>query len=207
MEDLLRVRAKTQITCDELKQETIRNVVQMIREMEGGKEVAVGAPRDRLESFFLRVVEEARAARLETAGVTVGSGAASFFGGISREEKAENILQNLLKTAEQKQAEAPAEDAGAPVVVPAAAPESQVDRQLLENLVRESPTPAAPGEGKAGTEAAGEPERPVVVPASHEPRPEEVARQTIDSLLRGKPSEEKKPDDEKAGRKDRKAER
>ena len=44
-------------------------------------EVSVQTPRDRLENFFLHVVEEARAARIETSGVTVGAKPSAFFSG------------------------------------------------------------------------------------------------------------------------------
>src|SRR5208337_2793784 len=67
VDDLLSVRAKTQITSDRLKQETISAVVKLIHGLEGpDAEISVQAPRDRLENFFLRVVEEAREARLQT---------------------------------------------------------------------------------------------------------------------------------------------
>lgn len=199
MEDLLRVRAKTQITCDELKQETIRAVVGLINEKEGtGKEVSVDAPRDRLEHFFLRVVEEAREARVETAGVTVGTGAASFFSGIAREDKAETLLNDLLKSTAQR-APAPVEEGDQPVVVPAAEP-VKVDQRLLETLVKES----APAASEPKPEPAPAKEGPVVLPAGGVASDAETTRQVLDGLLKGG---ESKPDAEANKASDSKTER
>ena len=176
VEDLLRVRAKTQITSDQLKRETIQKVVEVIQEMEGAdREVNVEAPRDRLEHFFLRVIEEARAARLETSGVTGGTGAASFFQGIQREEKAENILQDLLS-------QAPAERAPeeAPVVVSAQAKEPEAVKAALQDLVQpKTLEPAQP----VPRQRAPAVEAPVVLPAGERVESEKVTREVLGSLL------------------------
>lgn len=181
MEDLLRVRAKTQITSAELKRETIAAVVDMITKMEGtDKDIQVEAPRDRLENFFLRVVEEARAARLETAGVTMGTTAATFFSGIERGEKAEVILQELLKspgvtkTVEEKTVE----EAETPVVVPASQDRPREDKDLLRSLVGAGETAR-----KGGAEASVVRDVPVVLPAGDEPVKQATTREVLDSLI------------------------
>ena len=205
VDELLRVRAKTQITSDELKRETINSVVRLIREMEGSaKEVSVEAPRDRLESFFLRVVEEARAAQIETSGVTVGAGAESFFKGIAREEKADMLLQELLKSPEEREAPAGEEEAEErPVVLPATEQKPSADGKLLRELVQQPASETGAAE-KGISKEPTEDQEPVVLPAGGSAPPEETTRQVLDSLLHGKESEEEPEDRQKA--QDRKAE-
>jgi ABC-2 type transport system ATP-binding protein len=183
MDDLLTVHAKTQITSDQLKAETINAVVALIAEMEGqGKEVAVEAPRDRLESFFLRVVEEARAARLETAGVTVGTSAASYFGGIAREEKADSLLNELLKTptAIPREEEAAEEEVREQVVVlPASERPETRQKSILGELVKGSKLLPDAGEQAVPEEE----QRPVVLPAGEEKPKETTTREVLGGLL------------------------
>lgn len=178
MDDLLTVHAKTQITSDQLKQETIKAVVDLIAQKEGEeKGVVVEAPRDRLESFFLRVVEEARAARLETAGVTVGTSAASYFGGIEREQKADNLLSELLQTQSTVPAEeeAPAEQDKVVVLPASERPETQ-QKTVLSDLVKSG--------GPISSEAASkEEDKPVVLPAGEEKPKDVTTRQVLDGLL------------------------
>jgi len=175
VDELLSLRAMTQITTEELKPETIERICAVIRSVEGqDKPVSVGAPKDRLETFFLRVVEEARAARLETAGTTVGTGAAAFFAGIQREEKAESILQELLKAPEERKEEEVAE-----TVVPLSAPEPEPQKQVLEELVR-SPEEVAEQPAK---------EEVLVRPAGEKP-PKETAKEVLEGLLRPPPESE-----------------
>jgi ABC-2 type transport system ATP-binding protein len=164
VEELLSLRAKTQITTDRLNPATIDQVVNRIRELEGpGMDVSVQTPRDRLETFFLHVVEEARAAHLETSGVTVGAKPSSFFSGIEREQKADQILEDLLKTTAEKTAERKekASEAAEPttVVVPLQK-EPEADEQVIGALLKESVRDGA----RAGAAETKEPQ--VVLPAS-----------------------------------------
>jgi ABC-2 type transport system ATP-binding protein len=192
LEELLSLRAKTQITVDALKQETLRRMIELVREMEGaGKEVEVGSPKDRLESFFLRVVEEARSANVQTSGVTAGAGAASYFSAIERESKADGILKDLLAGAPVKAEEAPA---GPPVVLPASEEKARTDDKLIGELIVKSATPE-PVEKKAEETKKDE---PVVLPASKEKPVQEVRREVLDSLLNPGQSQEK-TDDAKPG--------
>jgi len=178
LDDLLSLHAKTQITVDALKKETLHRMLDILREMEGADTpVEVGPPKDRLESFFLRVVEEARAANIQTAGVTAGAGAASFFGGIEREAKADVLLKELLADAPVK-TETPAEEA--PVVLPASEQKERADEKMLTELVVQPPSPDAPAAPKEEEAPRIE---PVVLPASKEKPEQEVRREVLDSLL------------------------
>jgi len=167
VDELLSLRAKTQITTDRLNAATIEQVVSRIHELEGpGMEVSVQTPRDRLENFFLHVVEEARAARLETSGVTVGAKPSDFFSGIAREQKADVILEELLKTTAERtveQKESPDREEQ-PVVVPLQQ-EPKSDDKLISGLLKESiPSAAARTGGASGQRPAAE--QQVVLPAS-----------------------------------------
>ena len=191
LDELLSLRAKTQITVDVLKKETVRRMLDLVREMEGeGKEIEVGSPKDRLESFFLRVVEEARAANVQTAGVTAGAGAASFFGAIEREAKADTILEELMTKAPVKVEEAAVE---APVVLPASESKPAADEKMLGELVVKTAAPETPAaKPEEETKAA-----PVVLPASKERPEQEVQREVLDGLLN--PGQDKEKTDDKPG--------
>ena len=180
VDKLLRLRAMTQITTEELRPKTVDRICGVIRELEGdAKEVTVEAPRDRLETFFLRVVEEARAAQLETAGTTPGTGAAAFFSGIEREERAERVLEDLLKAPEVT--EAPVERK-APVVLLGAEREPGADQGMLKSLVVEAKAAPEPGREPPERETSPE-EAPVVLPASEEGPSGATARDVLDGLL------------------------
>jgi len=196
IDSLLRVGSQTQITSDQLAPETITQIRNLIGKLEGSTtQVDVEAPRDRLESFFLRVIEEARSARLETAGTTTGTGAASFFSGIEREDKAEKILSDLLKSSEVVEI---VREEGRPVVVPAGPEEPSVDEVLLTSLVEASDDgSAASPKTRTPFELDDEGDKPsVVIPASRESVTGPTTQQVLDDLLGGPTSNEAKAEDE-----------
>ncbi len=189
IDELLKVRALTQITANQLKPETVDRVLEAIRDMEGSdQEVEVGSPRDRLESFFLRVVQEAREAQLDTAGTTAGTGAEAFFTGISREDKAEQILENLLLTADQKQKAKPEEEKEERVVLPAAEREDKQPKEaMIKQLVREEPAKSKGGKGEeeaAEKPAPEEQKAPDVLPASGPGEKQPTTEEVLSDLLK-----------------------
>lgn len=222
VEELLSVRSQTQITVEQLRPDTVNRLVALIQEREGPeKEVTVRSPRERLEQFFLKVVEEARRARVETAGTVVGTGAAAFFEEIAREGKADTILEDLLQGAKLWQAAPPAraeapEGEGPsaaptekqPVVIPSARPEPEPDKQLLHELVETAgpPEPSATettagaepteeGPAFAGRSSGGR--RPVVLPAGEKKPPERPTKDVLEGLLKpGKRDEEEETEKE-----------
>jgi ABC-2 type transport system ATP-binding protein len=179
MDELLEIKAQTQILTPQLRPETIAKVVDTIQEMEGAhKTVDVSTPRDRLESYFLRVVEEARAAHIETAGVTVGAGAESFFEGIKRDEKADNLLATLLaKSEELKVDDGDIPAVPLPEVKPASEPVSKQTENILDGLVKSKE------DDKAEEEKVEE--KPKVVSASEPDTPERTTDDVLNSLLGG----------------------
>ena len=71
--DLLRQKQVTQFSTGELKAGTIEKIKSLILREEGETRIDVEKPLDRLEKFFLSVVEKARAERLATPGAEASS--------------------------------------------------------------------------------------------------------------------------------------
>jgi len=197
---LLRVQAQTQITTGELKPETVAKVVETIKGIEGaGMEVEVGRPRERLETVFLRVVEEAQSARVETAGTMAGTGADVYFSAIDRGEKASAILEDLLKTTEERKAPVSESEVAAEptVVVPASEPEEERSEAVLDELLARSPA--------EGGEEEAEPEAPHVARAAEVEDAGPSTRDVLDGLLHpgGEKRDEAEGDKASHGEKER----
>ena len=96
MEQVLAQRDKTQFTAERLTAETIEAIRRLIREREG-KDVLVATPRDRLESLFLRIVQQAHRDQVETHGSQMAGALAGFLG-----EGADGraVLDSLVKAVE-----------------------------------------------------------------------------------------------------------
>ena len=166
-------------------------------------EVSVETPRDRLETFFLHVVEEARAARLETSGVTVGAKASEFFSGIEREQKADAIMEELLKTTAERAAEPkemPEAEEQRVVVVPLQQ-EPKADEQVISGLLKESAPASARTGGAGGTHPPAE-QQLVVLPASGNGEDSKTTQEVLKDLLTTrKPAPDEENDAESRTRK------
>lgn len=142
MEDVLSRRDQLQIVCDRLSDEAMRQIEQIIERE--GKSLRVSVPRDRLESLFLRIVEQAHTRRIATSGAERAGALAGFLG---EAQTGRAVLESLVRV-EPEQTPPPA----APPAVPAPA---EADRQVLQTLTQ---TPAA-AEEPAGA-ARPEPTEP-----------------------------------------------
>ena len=108
---LLQRQAVTQISADELAPETVADVLDLIESREGDKKVVVETPMDRLEDYFLKVVEEARDARVVTGGATRGGGFDRFFDDVEkRERSSEEVLADLVTEDRPVEIAAPEEE-------------------------------------------------------------------------------------------------
>ena len=76
--ELLRKRDVTQITTPRLSEETVEQLRDLIKRLENMDIVDVSQPRQRLEEFFLRIVEDAQAANIRTSGATAGGQIPAF---------------------------------------------------------------------------------------------------------------------------------
>ena len=160
LEDVLSRRDQMQITTETLTPETVAAIERLVREREG-KELSVTTPRDRLEALFLRIVQQAQARKVETAGSDAVGRIAEFLGaGEGVEGRA--VLESLIQTERvPERIEVP----------PPAAVEPDVS--LLEDLAQEVPAETA-AESTAPTKA---------LPAA--PVAEDVDRSVLDELAGG----------------------
>jgi ABC-2 type transport system ATP-binding protein len=159
----------TQITTEKLTENTIAEVRELIRRLEGKPLLEVSAPSDKLEDLFLRIVREAQAQNLRTSGARAAGALPSFLGTTPSEDRA--LITSLLEAAQR-----PAPSAEGVAAVPAAPPVVQPSAEVLEQLLRQPERPSAPP--------------PPVAPAREEPRREvDADRSIIDGLLK-----ERRPD-------------
>ncbi len=160
--ELLRQHGLTQIIAEQLPADTIEGIRRLVAQADRSV-LEVTAPRDRLETLFLRIVEQAQSERAATGGAVSTGEVAEFLRGQS-EAQAEALVEQLVAAGrgEAERAEAEPEE-------PAEAPEPPraVDKTVLEDLTRAKPEPSA------------EPPRP-----AQPPKPKvEPDRGLIDSLL------------------------
>ncbi len=155
--ELLSREYMTQITTERLSEATIERIKRLVEQDEGKHVVNVAAPSDKLETFFLRIVREAQAARQQTSGADGSGRIADFLAG---PDQGQELVESLVAASQAPKEEAHEEDASAAEPQPAAA--------VLEDLVtasrsRSEATPAA----------------------SHEtpPREQQVDRDLIDNLI------------------------
>ncbi|MCH8853449.1 MAG: ABC transporter ATP-binding protein [Planctomycetes bacterium] len=178
IDELLRQQGSTQITAPRLKDETIEEITQLIRRRENKAVTAVEHPTERLEHFFVRIVEEAQASRVATAGVQAGGEVPDFLS----EEHGETVVDTLVSAADQPTAEE--SKTPAPERID---PQEDLDAHVLSDLMEETAAPAvqaeqrsqevaAPASGASGAEPrqAGE---------SSEDADRDVDRGVIDALL------------------------
>jgi len=192
VEELLAKQELTQIVAPALDEETLARVKSVILERQKDAEVRVEHPIDRLESYFLRVVDEARAARVDMSDVTAGAGLAEFLHGAPGEPAEKTGEEVLAELATGAVGPLPSDEQPEQVPLPATPVAEEVDERVLGEL----------------TPAAAEPmqqEPPMVEPASaspdeEEPREtEEVLERLLDSHDPGQPQPEPAGADNAAG--------
>ncbi len=148
MEEILARRDRLQITCDRLPPEAVAEIERIVRSRGGSVEVSM--PRDRLESLFLRIVREASARRLETAGSAPAGQIAGFLGEQARDRE---VLESLLMPAAAPREPEPV----------AAAAADEPDSSVLAELSGAAARPGAGPETEEITPALGvEPDRRVI---------------------------------------------
>lgn len=164
VDELLLDTQRTVIQTPRLAPETISKIEQVILKAEGKAIEKVHAPRQRLEQFFMELVEKARQEQVETSGVVHGGSTANFL----RADEAEGgeLIESLVsdkEDAELVQEVARIEEKQAQIH------EEQRDEVLAELLNDDIPepetSPAYPETAKAPTP------------------PQDVDESVIDSLL------------------------
>ncbi len=144
IEDVLAVRDRVVLEGERLSEQTLREIVELVRSREG-KTLEIRTPKDRLENLFLRVVERAHAQQIETAGTTAAGEIAAFLGG---EATGREVLEQLVQVGpEQPEASQPA------TASPAGGPQPPAEDVLGALTAEAEPTPGADAPAK---EAPGE---------------------------------------------------
>jgi ABC-2 type transport system ATP-binding protein len=125
------------ITTPALSRETLQRVLDVIRHDVDQNLVRIDTPTQNLESYFLGVVEKARASALQTSGATSGTQVAAYLrGDAEATPQADRVLERLTAPSKPTAAESP------PVSVP---PAPSVDAAKLEALAQPAPpAPTAP---------------------------------------------------------------
>jgi ABC-2 type transport system ATP-binding protein len=170
VDDLLRQVQSTQITSPALKPETVEEIKLLIAQREERAEVEVSHPTERLETFFVRIVQQAQAAQVSTSGVEAGGQLADFLAEPQAEQEA--LIGELVAAADQPSAHHVEE------VVPV---EPSPADAVVEELLGQAPPSPEPVTAEPAAEAAQAP-----TPAAKQPQPVEkdkVDRSVIDSLL------------------------
>ncbi|MEN9674431.1 MAG: hypothetical protein RIS76_327 [Verrucomicrobiota bacterium] len=160
LKELLAEPDEVQITSPVLSRETLQKALDILRH-EAGDRVRVDTPTQNLESYFLGVVERARAKADSTSGATSGNQVAQFIAGGHAESsgQSERVLDRLTRPA-----------AGPAPTVEVSEPKSAVDENRLAGLTktaapeaiasgnstRPAPAPAAPADlSKANEKLSG----------------------------------------------------
>lgn len=163
IDELLARSDRMQILTEPLDEQTIQAIRSLLADR-GRELLGVQTPRDRLETLFLRIVEEAHQRRWTTGGAVSTGRVADFL----RDSDAEGLqlIESLLAGgAEEKSAQVASTEAAS------VAPPKQAgaDAKILQSLL---------GETKGGEPSASSP------PAPREPSPPLAAdRRVIDELL------------------------
>lgn len=169
--ELLRKRDVTQITTPALSEETVEKLREMIQRLEQKDIIGVSHPRQRLEEFFLRIVEEARAAHIRTSGATSGGEIPDFLKKPT-EATTEEVVESLVSATTRR-----VEPASLPPTEP---PEDKTaaGREVLEALLG--------GQSKevetADEQQVPAPKPPPMPEAAHPPV--QADSSVIDSLLK-----------------------
>jgi len=187
VDELLAKRSLTQILTDALDEETVAEVEQVLQRA-GAKTVEVSTPQERLEAYFLRVIEEARRVQPVTAGASVGTAAAKFWEAEDIEPQ-RDVLGRLVTAGEEP---APAAPPTLAETEAAAAPAARKEEAIIPP--REAPAPKEDVLEKLVSAPKEAPEAEEVVPKSPFEIAEEErrrrARSVLEQLTRGEPAGE-----------------
>ena len=164
LQELLTERDSLRITTPVLSRETLGRVLEILQNESGTDKVRVDSPTQDLESYFLSVVQRARAAEAQTSGATSGGRVAAYLQGDAAAAPSADKLLDRLATAP-----APVAAPVASEVVPAV---SAADEGKLAGLTR--PSPVAP---------EVQPENKAVAPVK--PADLDKANEKLSSLLGG----------------------
>src|SRR5688500_5600484 len=145
LKELLSERDSIRITTPVLPREKMEQVLSIIRQDVSEDKIRIDNPTQNLESYFLDVVQRARASSAETSGATSGHQVAAYLrGGAETKSTSDRLLERLAAPTAQPQ----------PLTE---VPMPSVDAAKLESLTRASePVAPAPEEKPADLSQANE---------------------------------------------------
>lgn len=164
VDELLTVSDSTLIETTALKPTTIQKIEALIESEEGKGILKVSSPRQKLESLFLQIVEQARAEGLATHGAGAGGAVAEFLssGGEGGEAEGEALIDQLVNeptstpTPEVKADSVGAGDAAASSVGGAVSVETLTSPQSTQSVIDDLTAPEEVATEEAGAaEASG----------------------------------------------------
>jgi ABC-2 type transport system ATP-binding protein len=152
IDELLARQDRTQIVTSRLDEATLARLRALLAD--SGRDIHVSTPHDKLESLFLRIVEEAQAKRLATGGVEAGGQVAEFLRtGEDRPDTGRAVIEQLVAVTE------PVSPTPVDTAEPAEPPAPAPARDVLEGLAVSQAAEQAPPPA-AEPPAAGETQRP-----------------------------------------------
>jgi ABC-2 type transport system ATP-binding protein len=168
--DLLLRSNKMQITTDAISDNTIERIKQLIKDEHADCEVT--SPMDKLETFFIKTVEDAQRQALTTSGAVSTTGISDF---LAADAAQENILDKLVSTPVSRQAPprlgGTTESADRRIETSEPEPDDKLLRKLTRPDKPAKPRPVA-RERKVKTQ-------PV---KSKAPKPEQIRKSILDRL-------------------------
>jgi ABC-2 type transport system ATP-binding protein len=170
--DLLQQKNQTLITTERLSSDTVDEVRDVVQRREGKRVLEVSSPSDRLETFFLRIVEEAQAANITTSGARAAGELPSFLSTV--EPAQDEVIESLVSAARSTKAVEPAEEPRPARVH--AEPSRQVIEQLTSPSQRPQAEPSPPPPPKPPSKGPAKP--------SERRGPVEADRSIIDGLIK-----------------------
>ncbi len=167
--DLLLRSNKMQITTDAISDNTIERIKQLIKDEHADCEVT--SPMDKLETFFIKTVEDAQRQALTTSGAVSTTGISDF---LAAEAAQENILDKLVSEPVSRQA-----PPDSPTIESAdrriETSEPKPDDKLLRKLTRPD-KPAKPRPVARDRKVKTQPVK------SKAPKPEQIRKSILDRL-------------------------
>lgn len=149
-DSLLEEHDRTTIEADSLDEATIAEIDEVIRRRTGGSKSIrkVARPRQKLEEFFLQIVERARENQVSTSGATAGGQTAAFLLGTEPAPDGSALIEKLTNATS-----APAAVVAAATPPPAPSAPSGPDSSIIADLINK-PAPVA----RAAAPAANAPD-------------------------------------------------
>lgn len=178
IDDLLADQDQTQFTTSALSDRTIERIQNLVEEETERGLLEVTHPRQKLETFFLNIVEEAQRKEVKTSGARAAGALPEFLGKGSSEPA--DVVSALVAASSERRREpvaAPGVDAGR---------KEDPSRAVIDQLTQKQPPEEAAAK-KSPAPAPGQEQAPVAdEDQDKKPRPAVKAdKSVIDSLLGG----------------------